>query len=272
MYLMNWIFAGSVVILSVLVISFCMLQVVHFVRTRLRVMKRRFSFANRTISTCANLEKQYRAVTKQALLYVVAFLLVWFFGFLFRVSDGTRNPTFLIPAQLLNPLQGFFNFFIYTWPRYAKSKEENPGMSFWWLIKDAIVTRTKDKVARRRLSDVQQRIMKKRRSIERRSSLRPDAHAAHRSEQASPIENMNYTSSMTESPTIAVVETFVYEEEPITRLQSLQRLDDCQRDEPMTFLHDEFELFDEGDGDGDWHENSDLILMNHSALLGGSNN
>ena len=247
-YMMRWICSGSVIIASVTVISFCMLQVVLFVRKRLLVMKRRFSFANRTISTCTNLENQYKAVTQQALLYVGVFLLVWFFGFLFRVSKKTRNPYLLIPAQVLNPLQGFLNFFVYIWPRYTKTKQENPDRTFWWLIKDAIVTRTKAKIARRRLSDMQIRTAKKRRSIERRSSLRQEAHTHEQSAQSIPIEITNRLSPSAESPEVNLDDASD-EEEPITILQQLQRLEatrDSEIDEPMISLQ-ELEMDDLGE-------------------------
>ena len=245
-----------------------MLQVVHFVRKRLLVMRRRFSFANRTISTCTNLENQYKAVTQQALLYVGVFLLVWFFGFLFRVSKKTRNPYLLIPAQILNPLQGFLNFFVYTWPRYAKSKEENPEKSLWWLIKDSIITATKAKIARRRLSDMQIRTMKKRKSILRRTQIRQESQAQCKSIKTTPNECANCPSSDVDAITSDEnVDDFVDEGEPLTILQHLQRLDsnqDCEIDEPMTLPH-ELLIYNDTDGEMDENNNTSSIFLGNDT-------
>lgn len=228
-YLLSWIFSGSVLCVTCVIISICMLQVVLFVRKRWIVMKHQFRFGNHIISPCINLEKQYRAATKQALLYVGAFILVWVFGFLFRVSRNTRNHGLLIPAQILNPLQGFFNFLIYTCPRYNKSKEENPGKSFWWLLKDSVITRTETKRARRRLSNLEQRMKK------RLSSSKPNPPTAGGYNQ------FEYGISPQDATTLEFVENLVHEEEeePITLLQSLQRLDqnqDCGGNEAQRTL------------------------------------
>jgi hypothetical protein len=215
-YLMSWIF-GITMSVSGVVMVICMWNVVLFVRKRLVTMRDRFSFAHRSISSCKNLEKQYIAAKTQALLYVMAHILVWVFPILYRVSSKTRIPHLLIPVQLLNPLQGFFNFFIYTWPRYEKAKEENPHKSYWWLIKDSIITTVKEKEARRRLSDVQQRTMKKRMSLLRRR----EQGSRHELRSSNKILNGDLVILSISS----IVDESVSVEEPIATLQQIQRLD-----------------------------------------------
>ena len=222
-YLLGWILAGGVICFTVIVVSFCMIQVVLFVRRRLVVVQRKFTFANRTISNCRNLEKQYKAATRQALLYVGTFLLVWFFGFLFRVSKKTRrNVYLLLPAQVLNPLQGFFNFLIYIWPRYVKSKEEFKDKSFFWLMYDSIVTPIKTKAARRRSFNVKIRVMKKRKSALLKQE---DVEAGHRNFS----EGQSYSKEGAKK--IGVIENLNLpdeDEEPLTILQTLQRMGDLE--------------------------------------------
>jgi hypothetical protein len=190
-------------------------------------MKHQFTFGNHIISSCTNLEKQYRAATKQAFMYVGALIFVWVFGFIFRVSQRTRNEYLLIPAQMLNPFHGFLNFFIYTWPRYVKSREENPGRSFWWLLEDSIITTSRTKRLRRRLSDSERRTSKKRASIIKRSPSKRNAESLNEFGLGNKAPSLY--SRITASP-LEIVDDDEHDEERITALQTLQGLDSRKED------------------------------------------
>lgn len=173
-----WAFSGTILATALIIVVSCMLATVLHVRNRMRVMNHRFSFGQSQISRSRNLDKQYRLVTKQALLYVGTFVMVWAFEYIFRIARQIRGKStinLLIPEQVFNPMQGFFNFIIYLWPRYVKAKEESTDKSFWWLMQDSIITTTKTKTERRRSIDMNRRIIKKRMSIMRRLQLREDS-------------------------------------------------------------------------------------------------
>lgn len=178
--------SASLFFASFVIVASSMLVTVLHVRKRMRVMNHRFSFQQSRISRSRNLDKQYRLVTKQAVLYVATFLLAWIFEYSFRLNRfmrGKAKTPLLIPVQILNPMQGFFNFIIYVWPRFEKSKEENKEKSFWWLIHDSIITTTRSKTERRRSNDMSRRILQKRMSILRRVRLKEEAYTPSTSEK-----------------------------------------------------------------------------------------
>lgn len=154
----RWIFSNILILVSLFVIASCMLAIVLYVRKRERIMNRRFSFNNAEISRSRNLVKQYKAVTRQAFLYIGSFLIVWIFPFITAIWQlnvlGVLSVIFM-------PLQGFFNAIIYFMPRYLKTKEEHRDKSTFWILKDMIFTTT--------LAKEQRRVV--RHAVRRRSSL-----------------------------------------------------------------------------------------------------
>jgi hypothetical protein len=159
-YIFRWIFSGSVILFAFSVTVACMLSIILHVRSRERIMNRRFSFNNSEISRSRSLVKQYKAVTAQAFMYICSFFLVWIIPCM--VSLWKTGPLVLrVLGAIFMPLQGFFNSIIYFWPRYVKTKEEHADKSFWWRLKDMIFTTT--------LAKEQRRVV--RHAVRRRSSL-----------------------------------------------------------------------------------------------------
>jgi hypothetical protein len=69
-----------------------------------------------------------REVSLQAIFYVLSFLLTWVFGTANRIQNAI-DPTCPIFAlvwlhSLFVPLQGFFNFLVYLFPRYMTARRE----------------------------------------------------------------------------------------------------------------------------------------------------
>lgn len=73
--------------------------------------------------------KHSRKVANQAMLFVLAFLMTWFFGTLTRILDLTKHRTYfpiVILHVLFLPCQGFFNALVYLRPRYIRHVQRHP--------------------------------------------------------------------------------------------------------------------------------------------------
>jgi hypothetical protein len=125
-----------------------MSSIIFFVKRRERVMNRRFSFGNHRIARSEGLIKQSKQAMVQGLFYIGSFILVWIFSSVYSFVKS-RPVALIILSQFFWPLQGFFNSLIYFWPRYTKTRNENQDKSFFWVIKDMIVTTTFQKEQRR---------------------------------------------------------------------------------------------------------------------------
>ncbi len=78
-----------------------------------------------------------KSVFIQSILYVGAFLLCWLStGFyMWELRTGEHRTWMPLIVSIFNPLQGFFNAFIYARPRYLRLKKQNRHMGFKLLIK-----------------------------------------------------------------------------------------------------------------------------------------
>jgi hypothetical protein len=130
-------------------------------------MNHRFSFGNHPVAQSAHLIKQTQAVKRQACLHFISFVLVFGFGSAYRIlmKRSIQLLSLLVLSQFFCPLQGFFHFLIYAWPRYIKSKEEYPDKTFGWLLQDAVVTTTRVKQQRRQAMALQNHYERRRRSM-----------------------------------------------------------------------------------------------------------
>ena len=106
-----------------------------FVRRQEKAMEkyRTRSVAAEQLSDMEQKSSYARSVFVQSMLYVGAFFLSWMpltCGFL-----AVYRPWMPLVVSTLNPLQGFWNAFIYARPRYLRLKKKNKHMGFKQLIK-----------------------------------------------------------------------------------------------------------------------------------------
>ena len=75
-----------------------------------------------------------RETLNQALLYIGAYFITYIFGYCLHIYllIGQLPPPFLtILSFIFYPMQGFWNFFIFMWPRYILVGKAYPEQSFW---------------------------------------------------------------------------------------------------------------------------------------------
>ena len=85
--------------------------------------------------------KRSRLIMNQAISYVCAYLLVFMFPTIFFITQTEGAPeqsVFIVfaIAQILFPLQGFFNLLIYLQPKMARLRRENQNLGYlsaFWL-------------------------------------------------------------------------------------------------------------------------------------------
>jgi hypothetical protein len=78
--------------------------------------------------------KYSRVLIIQALMYIFAYFLTWFFNFL---SGTIHVESFGMDAvnSILFPLQGFWNLFIFLYDKTYLIRARNPNTSFWAAVK-----------------------------------------------------------------------------------------------------------------------------------------
>ena len=83
--------------------------------------------------------KKSKQIAVQGLLYVGAFYITWIFPTISRITELAVHKNYF-PIQFLDtfliPLQGFFNFLIYSRPTYLKYRRR--GKTFWEAFRTAI--------------------------------------------------------------------------------------------------------------------------------------
>jgi len=83
--------------------------------------------------------KKSKKIAVQGLLYVGAFYITWLFPTITRITQLAFNKNYFAIQFLdtfLIPLQGFFNFLIYSRPTYLKYRRR--GKTFWEAFRTAI--------------------------------------------------------------------------------------------------------------------------------------
>lgn len=87
--------------------------------------------------------RRKRAVAVQAFLYVAAYFFTMTWAVIVRILESNRpkeeeeTGTFfplLVLTNMFTPLQGFFNLFVYSRPRFLRFCEENPDKSRLWAL------------------------------------------------------------------------------------------------------------------------------------------
>jgi len=93
---------------------------------------------------------------KQALLYIIAFLVCQFFPFLVLIINGNGNvqpeTLLLFLTKILFPCQGFANFFVFIRPRVINTLRRNSTLSLFSMkvLKMAILNKGETRSASRR--------------------------------------------------------------------------------------------------------------------------
>jgi len=161
--LYRWYFAGFPLLLVVLIVLGCMLRLSWSIRKQLKKMKK--YGANKFV---ANVEKKRRnsiiltsgtnlhskkirmskpskskeetkQMLTQAMLYVMALLITFFFAFLWQIVK-TYFWLYLLEVTF-TPLLGFFNFFIFIRPRVIMTMQNRPELSFFQAFYTAITAK-----------------------------------------------------------------------------------------------------------------------------------
>ncbi len=129
------------ILLAIVVIIVTNLLICLFVRRQEKEMEkyRTRSVAAEQLSDMEKKTSYARSVFVQSMFYVGAFLLSWL-SQLFNVvnlTTGVYKPWMAVLVATFNPLQGFFNAFIYARPRYFRLKKKNKHkhMGFKQLVK-----------------------------------------------------------------------------------------------------------------------------------------
>mmetsp|Transcript_36919 Transcript_36919/g.45140 ORF Transcript_36919/g.45140 Transcript_36919/m.45140 type:complete len:360 (+) Transcript_36919:78-1157(+) len=103
---------------------------------------------SRRFSEAVNLSSNSSRVAKQSALYVLGFVVTYIWTVIYQIcffingGDATKVPISLhFLAAIFLPLQGFWNFVIYTRPRVEDIQIGNPEASYFCALKRVIFTR-----------------------------------------------------------------------------------------------------------------------------------
>jgi len=107
-------------------------------------------YRNKTINAPDISKTERKETFTQALLYIMALLLTFFFAFIYQIFPGGRKQYWLYLLQVsLVPLLGFFNFFIFIRPRVFMTRQCNPELSFFQAFITAVTSKEVKPPARR---------------------------------------------------------------------------------------------------------------------------
>ena len=105
-----------------------------------RIGNRNTALLQRSINR--SLAQRSMKVAKRGSAYVATAFMTYIWSLIYRVHEQhmeSEPPLFLIfIAQFFFPLQGFFNYFIYTQPEIEQIHENNPEKSRLWALKESI--------------------------------------------------------------------------------------------------------------------------------------
>ncbi|KAL7544574.1 hypothetical protein ACHAWF_007950 [Thalassiosira exigua] len=84
-------------------------------------------------------EDRARRLARQAIWYMVAFLLTWTWPTAVRLTQITRSPPFglFVMMAIFAPLQGLLNFISYIRPRFLRNKAKHPEWNLYQLVFNA---------------------------------------------------------------------------------------------------------------------------------------
>lgn len=95
--------------------------------------------------------KRKRAVAVQAFLYVAAYFFTMTWAVIVRILESNspkeedetgRYFPLLVLTNIFTPLQGFFNLFVYSRPRYLRFRKENPDKPRLWALHRSVFGET----------------------------------------------------------------------------------------------------------------------------------
>ncbi|KAL3904536.1 MAG: hypothetical protein SGILL_010027, partial [Bacillariaceae sp.] len=122
-------FAGYPLIFGFLVVTVCMIMICVSFSRRSKVLS--------DFSSTKDVNKIVSAVFVQALLFILAFLLTYVWGFAIKVMRYTgKEPHFSLRVlhKIFFPLQGFWNVLIFIRPTYVrirKQMQQEKGKRWW---------------------------------------------------------------------------------------------------------------------------------------------
>ena len=134
-------FNGLELIIMFAVNITCMISLVLFIRKREKAVSR---YQNRRSKSSSGNSSESEDATKQALLYMAAFVLTYIWGSIisaFIYFNGSHRAFLIVMSYLgaiFNPLQGFFNFIIYIRPRFNSVRRSNKAKSFLWVVRNTM--------------------------------------------------------------------------------------------------------------------------------------
>lgn len=134
----RWIFSvGQTLTIFVLIVT-SMMMLVYRVERQEQIMKERFSVRNtssslrhRKSSTSGGSKNE---VIKQALIYVAAYFLPFFFPVLFFLQSfisGKFNFTIMVLVSIFMPLQGVLNCMVFVRPKIIKLRKSDPNLNIF---------------------------------------------------------------------------------------------------------------------------------------------
>ena len=135
-------FVGVELVFIFIVNVICMIILIAFIQKRERA---RTKYIFRGSSPSSHKSEQSKNATRQALLFIGAFVITYVWGFVSaanHAAKGSANFTVLILGGFFVPLQGFFNFIVYLRPRYNSLRKANSSKSFLWLLKNSVLKRS----------------------------------------------------------------------------------------------------------------------------------
>ena len=124
--------------LSFFTVIITMALVVHAFYRNERRLRRTMKDSERQEGDETHQDLQYahklsKIITKQALMYIVAFLITWIFGFVQFVIKKTENETekgfVTISRMIFQPLQGFFNLIIFVYHKVCIVLESDEDLT-----------------------------------------------------------------------------------------------------------------------------------------------
>lgn len=134
-----WIWIGGATICTCFVICiYSMASICYTVITQRKRM-RRYSFSSRRTRTR---DSETRDTVMQAMLYAAAFLLTFIFPlttFIYESIYEETAPFFIeVMGKIFYPLQGFWNFLLYTRPIVIRIRTEHPDKNLIGIMREVI--------------------------------------------------------------------------------------------------------------------------------------
>lgn len=134
---------SSIVALDAIIMISSMYSVSRAIR-KTELAMRRYDFGpRRSMTRRQSRSESNEEVYKQSIWYAIAALFTYMFPamerLIFSVTGARSYITFLLLTNICLPLQGFWNFFIFTRPRILTIRERYPDETFLWCFREMIL-------------------------------------------------------------------------------------------------------------------------------------